>query len=107
MANYRDYQAGSEGLRIEVEGLDAASSDYAEALTAVVGGLARQVSAVVEALPAGQRPQNLEFAFALRALSAGGFAIAQGTDTTNFRVTLTFGAQRGGELLTGLVPTPR
>lgn len=107
MPNYRDYQAGSEGLRIEVEGNDSASSDYAEALTAVIGGLARQVAAGFEALPEAQRPQQLEFGFTLRALSAGGFAIAQGADTANFRVTLTFGSESSGGLLTGLVPTPR
>lgn len=107
MPNYRDYQAGSEGLRIEVEGVDAASSDYSEALTAAIGSLARQVAAGFEALPEAQRPQQFEFSFALRALSAGGFAIAQGTDAANFRVRLTLGSQSGGGLLAGLLPPPR
>jgi hypothetical protein len=107
MPEYRDYQAGGEGLRIEVEGIDQVSTDYSEVLTSAVSGLAQQVAAGFESLPEAQRPQQLTFSFALRALSAGGFAIAQGADTANFRVTLTFGSQSGGGLLTGLVPRPR
>ena len=84
-------------LRIQVEG-GGSVSEYSTDLVRALQSIASAITTGFNKLDEKDRPQQVEIACGLRALSEGGFAVTEGAEKANFRVLIKWGKPDDGGL---------
>ncbi len=108
MPTYRNFSE-SGSVRIEVEETSGApagraGSSYATELRSAIAAVVATISKQAAEKEDGA-PSEISVAFALKALSGGGLAIALGDEQASFRIEMRWGGGEGGGSLLSGFPT--
>ena len=110
MTVYANMFSSGSTIKIEIEGDSVDTSKaFAPDLVSAVENMAEIVAEGINRLSDEKRPSDVEISYALKAMSAGGYAVTSDQEHANFKITLRWGGGVGlpGEISPSNLAVPQ